>query len=83
MMETVGWIGSILLACCGIPSAVQAVRTKSCDVPLNLLLPWLAGEILVLVYNFKALSLPLFFNYGVNITCIAIMLHYRKKCDTL
>lgn len=79
MMEYVGWIGSILLALCGLPEAISCVIKKKCQVPWTLIAPWYAGEWLVCIYTFYKLGWnPLMVNYIFNIILISIMIYYKR-----
>lgn len=88
--ETIGWIGNILFAICGIPQVIKTYRTKSAkDLSALFLWLWLAGELLTFVYivvgdlETGALHYPLYFNYMVNIfmACFLIYakLNYPRK----
>ena len=78
-MYVFGYIGSFLCAACGIPEAFRSIRLKSCSVGWGFLLTWLVGELCLLSYNFELLSVPLFFNYVINIICILIMIYYKLR----
>ena len=78
MYNYLGWIGSILLALCGLGPTIEALYTKQCTVPWSLLIPWYLGEILVLIPVVKKIKSPyLIFNYGMNIVFITIMIYYK------
>jgi uncharacterized protein with PQ loop repeat len=76
-MEIISWIGSILLALCGLPIAVEAIRKRKSDINLGFLTMWLFGEIFTLVYVVYKQESALTFNYLSNIIFIAIVLRYR------
>ena len=77
-MEVMGWIGSMLLAFCGLPTALEAMIKKKCLVPWSLLISWGTGEILVLIYTqFKIGTNPLTWNYLANILFIFIMCYFK------
>lgn len=79
-METLGWVGSFLLAFCGLPSAYQAWKHKKSTVPWGLLIPWYLGEILVLIpIVFQIKSWYLIFNYAANVLFISIIIYYKNK----
>jgi uncharacterized protein with PQ loop repeat len=70
-----GWLGSIALAVCAIPQAVQSYRTKS-SAGIN---PWFIGlwglgEACLIIYNWG--DTPLMVNYTVNLVCIAVIARY-------
>lgn len=78
MTELVGWVGSILLAFCGLPQALHSWRTKSSDgVSWGLVLMWGLGEVLTLFYVFPRMEWPLIFNYAANIVFISVIAYYK------
>lgn len=78
-MEIVAWIGSVLLALCGLPIAIEAIREKKSDINLLFLLMWGGGEILTLIYVIYKKEGALTFNYMTNLVFILIVLWYRFK----
>ena len=79
-METIGWIGSILLAFCGLPQAIESWRTKNSDgLTWSFLLMWGVGEIFTIIYILPKWHWPLIFNYTANLIFIAIILYYKIK----
>ena len=79
-METIGWIGSILLAFCGLPQAIESWRTKNSDgLTWSFLLMWGVGEIFTIIYILPKWHWPLIFNYTANIIFIGIILYYKIK----
>jgi len=78
MLELFGWVGSILLAFCGLPQAIESYKTKSSyGVTWGLILMWLLGEIFTLIYVFPKSDLPLIFNYTANILFISVIGYYK------
>jgi hypothetical protein len=79
-MDNIGWLGSILLAFCGLPQAWESYRTKS-SVGLNwgFLGMWFMGEIFTIMYVAPKMDLPLLFNYSANIIFLVIILWYKIK----
>lgn len=78
MIETYGWVGSILLALCAIPETIIAIRTGTCKLSWVFLLMWFFGEIFVLIPVISTLNSPyLTFNYGTNACLILIMICYK------
>ncbi|MEZ5105790.1 MAG: PQ-loop repeat-containing protein [Draconibacterium sp.] len=82
--ETIGWIGNILFAICGIPQVIKTYRSKSVkDLSSLFLWFWFAGELLTFVYILVGdmetglLHFPLYFNYVAN-TAMACFLIYAK-----
>jgi uncharacterized protein with PQ loop repeat len=80
MMETIGWIGSILLAFCGLPQAIESWKTKNSDgLTWGFLGMWGMGEIFTIIYILPKWHWPLIFNYTANIIFISIILYYKIK----
>jgi uncharacterized protein with PQ loop repeat len=79
-METIGWIGSILLAFCGLPQAIESYKTKNSDgLTWGFLGMWGMGEIFTIIYILPKWHWPLIFNYTANIIFISIILYYKIK----
>ena len=77
-METLGWIGSILLAFCGLPQAIESYKQKcSHGLTWGFILMWFSGELLTLAYVIPKLDLPLLFNYVTNIIFLSIIIYYK------
>lgn len=80
MLEYIGWIGSILLAFCGLPQAIESYKTKSsAGLTWGFLIMWGVGEILTVVYIIPKWHWPLIFNYTANIIFISIIVYYKIK----
>ena len=79
-MEYIGWIGSILLAFCGLPQAIESYKTKNSDgLTWGFLGMWGMGEIFTIIYILPKWHWPLIFNYTANIIFIGIILYYKIK----
>jgi uncharacterized protein with PQ loop repeat len=79
-METIGWIGSILLAFCGLPQAIESYKTKSsAGLTWGFLIMWFVGEILTVIYIIPKWHWPLIFNYTANIFFLSIILYFKIK----
>jgi uncharacterized protein with PQ loop repeat len=79
-METIGWIGSILLAFCGLPQAWESYKTKNSDgLTWGFLIMWGVGEILTIIYILPKWHWPLIFNYTANLVFISVILYYKIK----
>lgn len=79
-METIGWIGSILLAFCGLPQAIESYKTKNSDgLTWGFLIMWGVGELFTIVYIIPKWHWPLIFNYTANIIFISIIVYYKLK----
>ena len=79
-METIGWLGSILLAFCGLPQAIESYKTKSsAGLTWGFLAMWFIGEILTVIYIIPKWHWPLIFNYTANIIFLSVILYYKIK----
>lgn len=78
-MKLIGWLGTQLLAWCAVPQVIETVQRGSLEGvnPLFLAM-WGVGEILTLWYVYVTIGKdwPLLVNYGINLTCIGILLVY-------
>ena len=81
MIETIGWLGSFLLAICAIPEMLIAIQTGNSNLSWYFLSFWLGGEILALVYvilkSTKINLLPLLLNYMLNIICLCVIIYIK------
>ena len=77
MINSLGWIGSILLASCGLPLAIQSIREGKSDLSWYFILMWGIGELFVLIYVIPQRDYPLIFNYAGNLILILIIVRYR------
>lgn len=79
-MENIGWIGSILLAFCGLPQAIESYKTKSsAGLTWGFLFMWFVGELCTFAYILPKMDLPLMFNYGANIIFLIIIIYYKIR----
>ena len=77
-MDNIGWIGSILLAFCGLPQAIESYKTKNSNgLTWGFILMWLIGEICTFIYIIPKMDLPLLFNYSANILFLIIIIYYK------
>lgn len=77
-MENIGWIGSILLAFCGLPQAIESIKTKSSEgLTWGFIGMWFIGEICTFVYILPKMDLPLLLNYTANIIFLSIIIFYK------
>lgn len=90
LVETIGWVGNILFAVCGIPQVIKTYQSKSAkDLSVVFLWLWFAGELLTFVYivigDLKTATthFPMYFNYAVNIFMACFLIYakyyYPKK----
>ena len=78
LIEAIGWAGSILLAFCGLPQAIESHRTgSSSGVTWGLILMWGLGEVLTMAYILPKMDWPLVFNYAANIVFISVIAYYK------
>ena len=79
-METLGWIGGILLAFCGLPQAWESWKTKSsAGLTWGFLWMWFLGEIFTVIYVIPKWHWPLIFNYTANILFLLIIIYYKIR----
>lgn len=71
-MEFIGYLGNILLALCGIPLVLEAIRNPQYKINKMFLGMWFLGEILVLVYVIGDPALML--NYITNVMCLTVII---------
>jgi uncharacterized protein with PQ loop repeat len=80
MLDNIGWIGSIMLAFCGLPQAIESYKTKSSEgLTWGFLFMWFIGEIFTIIYVFPKMDLPLLFNYSANLVFLSIIIYYKIK----
>jgi len=80
LFALMGWLGSILLASCGIPQAWSSYKDKhSHGMSWAFLLLWAFGELFAMIYVYDKLDLPMMMNYGTNILILAIMIYYKIR----
>lgn len=79
-MENIGWIGSILLAFCGLPQAWESIRMgHSRGLTWGFLFMWFVGELCTFAYILPKMDLPLLVNYSANIMFLIIIIFYKIK----
>lgn len=77
-METIGWLGAILFAICGLPQAIQCAKDgHSRGLNWFFLLCWLFGELFTILYIWPKNDIPLLFNYFLNLVFLVIMIRYK------
>ena len=80
ILELVGWFGSVMLAFCGLPQAVESWKSgNSSGVSWGLLLMWGLGEIASVIYVLPRMEVPLLFNYATNISFILVISYYKLR----
>lgn len=79
-METIGWIGSLLLAFCGLPQAWESWKTKSsAGLTWGFIGMWFMGELCTFAYIIPKMDWPLLFNYSANIIFLIIIIYYKIR----
>lgn len=80
ILQTIGWLGSILFALCAVPQAWKSFKEKSAEgLSWTFLLMWLFGEVLCLTYAVGNRLWPLVFNYVFNLMALIVILRYKLK----
>lgn len=73
----IDFIGSVLLAACGLPEAIRCYKNKRCDIGYGMLLSWLIGEVCLVFYSVETGQFVLLINYLANIMFISVMLYFK------
>jgi uncharacterized protein with PQ loop repeat len=77
-METLGYIGSIMLAICGLPQAIESFKTKSSEgLTWGFIGLWFWGEIFTFIYILPKMDLPLLINYSANIIFLSVIIYFK------
>lgn len=80
MIESIGWLGGLLFAFCGLPQAIQCYRQGHSRGTNSLFIwMWFAGEILMQIYVLvkHGLDLPLLVNYWINTIFVLIIIKFK------
>lgn len=78
MIDTIGWVGSLLLAWCGLPQAYSSIKEgHSHGMAWGTIIMWLLGEICLVIYVVPKLDWPLILNYASNILIVSVILWYK------
>lgn len=79
MVDTLGWIGTLLLGICGFPQLIKSYREgHSYGISWLFILAWFFGEVFLLVYivsESKGMILSL--NYALNLVFAGGILYYK------
>lgn len=81
-IELMGWLGSMMLAICALPLAVEALKNKRIALNRAFFHLWFWGEVLVCIYIVYQGPSPLLINYAVNILCLLIVGRYRENVQS-
>ena len=80
LIEYIGWTGSILLAFCALPQAIDSWKKGSSEgITWGLIVMWGLGEVFTLIYVMPKKELPLLVNYSLNIAFLFVVLYYKVK----
>lgn len=79
IVMTVGWIGSLLLAICAVPQALNAYHNEYCKLDKWFLRFWFWGEVFTLAYVLHRMDWPLVFNMVVNLICVVTIMRYNDN----
>lgn len=80
MFEILGWLGSILLACCALPEIFRTLKDGKCHIGWGLLLMWFFGEVFVLIHILNtSRDYALLFNYTLNCLLLSVMIFYKIR----
>lgn len=80
MIESMGYLGAILLSLCAFPQALMSIKNgNSHGLSYGFLMSWYIGEILMLAFTVDVIGFegPLFFNYCLNAIFLTIIVYYR------
>jgi uncharacterized protein with PQ loop repeat len=78
-METIGYLGGLLLAICSIPEVIRTLKDSRCHLGWPFLSLWFFGEVFMIIYALNLWDFPLIFNYAFNIVLVSIMLFFKIK----
>jgi hypothetical protein len=80
ILDTMGWLGGVMLACCALPETYLAWKQKYSHLSWGMLFLWGGGEILILIPVCLKFAEPfLIFNYLLNIILIGIICYYKHQ----
>jgi len=73
-----GWLGSTLLALCGIPQALACYKQgHSNGISWTMLIMWHSGILCMMIYILPTRDVPLILSYAVSAVTISVMLFYK------
>lgn len=70
-------IGSLLLALCGLPEAISAYKNKKSALGWPMILMWLIGEILLIIFAIQTSQYILLVNYIANVLFLLVIIRYK------
>lgn len=79
-MNFLGWLGSLCLAMCGLPAAIQCYKEKHANgLNYAFLILWTVGEICVLIPVVSMGKIWLVVNYSTNLLFLLIIWYFKLK----
>ena len=88
ILTIIGFLGAICFAFCALPQVIKAIKTKSTDdISLLYIILSIFGNIFSAIYIFGTNYLsgcwqyPQYFNYGIALTLIIILMIIKSKYD--
>lgn len=81
MIESIGWLGAVLLAVCAVPQAYKCCVDGHADgLSWGFIGMWFGGEVLTLMYVGAATpNIILILNYAVNIACLNVIIMFKAR----
>lgn len=77
-MDNIGWIGSLLLAFCGLPQAYESYKTKKSEgLTWGFIGMWFTGELCTFAYIIPKMDFPLLVNYSANICFLCVIIYFK------
>ncbi|MBT3235384.1 MAG: PQ-loop repeat-containing protein [Bdellovibrionales bacterium] len=79
-IESIGWLGAIFFAVCGIPQAYQSWKLGSSrELSALFLWAWTMGELLMTLYVIlkHGFDGPLLLNYVGNLIALVVIIYYK------
>lgn len=75
---TLGYVGSICLALCGLPQAIECWQLGYAGISTGTVALWFVGEVATIIYLVwsRIMTRPLALNYGVNILILSVIIFY-------
>ena len=78
MINTIGWLGAIILAISSLPQMIKTVRDgHASGLSWIFLLLWFVGEVMCLVYVAPDHNYPLIANYLINLVILSVIGYYK------
>lgn len=79
MIETLGMIGTFLLAVCAMPAAYKAWRDRYINISWLFLFLWGGGEVFLSVYFVMTGQHIIAINCYVNLICVSVMAAFNCR----